>query len=416
MIASQYRDCLVVSLLLGLTALVLACGEEEPELDTEYQQCLDDENFEKPEHEPPEPMEFHTVDDFDTKIPNNVREFAHVREHMATPAPGPLPTTSIDEDEYYVLDGYWFLSGLLSPPREHEVQVLHEDRRLPFRIVQIDEEDPHFPSIEEIESWGDDDFDTVADVMVEPAQPVNFTIAIPPESFEKPGVYHLQIISRAKWAPDEDIESPSAWYDVNPWFQRFDTVYYGSECELPDSSEIPDRTDDAEIWTEWDGLGPILFFNRGLFLAPPTDVHDWTQIDETGPPEVPQDADLDQLFESTKRTVTFELYLADVRQGWLTPQPPAISNQTMYSLMRDGEIIDVFTLDGVPEADAEELFDREVAGKVVPIEVELTDEPATYNLYAFPQPFEIFDPGGDANHRELRPISAPAIQMKYDPD
>ncbi len=386
-----------------------------------YEDCIAQEDFQRPEPDLNSPMRVYDDDEF-TAGAN-----AGTSRRMS-PRP---PEVVFDLDRNWIHDGGYYIRdiniwsyGHPYLPRDFDLAVLHEGEHLPFNVAVVEEGEDEFVSMDEIESWSEDDYVTQSRVTLEDQSTLSYTLVIPPWAFDKKGTYPLQIIGAPVWEPAEDYWD-GGWFVATSRLDLVFYVHYGSECWLPDTGDIPrpEHEEKVDYWQEWDAERYVFHYS-GRFLAPPLDLYDWTGIPWE---DWEQNIEFDQVFESPDPEVTLDLYLADIRK--INFSAPPLAEETLYYVLRDGEVIDKFLFDGVPIVDPDSWVDEEDPGIVLPIDVELTEEVATYEVRIIPMPYEYFDEdeldGDEDDEDDPLPPMYPTfyessqtigLQMKYVPD
>ena len=311
------------------------------------------------------------------------------------------------EGEYLVLDAsltqsdaHWWLPG------EFQVIALHEGRYLPIRYVEIHE--PHFPTMEEIESWPESDYATVQTIYREPFVTFNSTFVIPPWAFPEKGTYNVQLLILPVWReyPDRRFlaERNSFIHMVNEELHRTFTIYYGS-YEFQSHAGIEDRQDDAVTWEDASPWGYVQDLNL-MFLAPPTDRFDWRQYTWVWEDAFPA-GELTKEFVFNEPTVTLDFFTVN---GGL--RHTHTTGQNLYYVLRNEEVIDMFLLEP-PSIEGLDPVWEEERGVKLPITFELTEEMASYKIIVVPDPFEpqreFPMPSGNV------PIASNALLMRYEP-
>lgn len=398
----------------------LANNNDENEV-SERERCLEEEDFERPGE---------NVDDYQEVIENMEGQWSSgigSRGKVRPPVYHEPWHYWVEEGEYFVLDWNVRMYGYDWLPRKFEFMVLHEGEPVPFNVAVVEDPAEGFVSNDEIESWEEDDYDTRTTVEFGDEEVVSSSWVVSPRVFDDPGTYHLRIVSREIWEEGERVGGP--WFRGmsmgNRPLNEFFHVHYGSECDLPPREGVPTRQmgDGAYLWKTWEAA---TFVDRmyGLFLAPPTDLYNWREYTPAFG-VYDDDLQLDQVFEASDPEVTLELYVADLRLVQAQVFAP-FTEETLYVVMRDGEIIEEFLLEDVPIPTPADYHGEEPAGGArVPIDVELTEEVATFQVAAIPQPFDEFDydempedswslEPTHATHFQARTSSA--IQMRYVPD
>ena len=391
-------------------AIVISADAERLDPQEVYEECLNSTEFERPSIQNWNSETFKTVDDFSMGGDAGSSLRFWPSEHMRSPN---TYRTWLKEDDYYVLHGATFYYGVRRLPRNYEMVAIHDGEMLPFKLVHVESEEEGFPQLDEIESWDEEDFEKSARFTRENEVAFNFTLVIPPWAFSELGEHHIRILHLPHWGMNEGSESP--WYSGYLRGQNFfTTVYYGSECLVPDANPAEDRQDEAGLWERREAGKFVLHFSENFF-APPTEVYDWTEIADWN--QLPLDeydmSDLmnfSQLFESSQREVTFNFYAAEVEDLQLLP--PLQGQHTKYFVFRDNELLQRFTMEA-PVVEAYELIEKEASGVVVPIDIELTEEPANYRVVSMPDPKNPISPPGPT---EQQPSLSNTIQMKYNPD
>ena len=384
-----------------------ATDTKETDIEESVEPCTPAEKFEKPPPPFHERLPFHTSDDFTANADAGTSSRHGSRAH----APYPFRMTYLDVGEYFVVDGAWWKYGYDDgEPMDFEVQIVHQGENLPIKFVHVEEVEDKFPSINEIESWDEDDFSDRGTFTFEDEVPVNFTLVIPPWAFDEPAAYHAHLLVRPLYDGSRDWSIGYRNF-LSSRFANSLSIHSGSECP-PEGTDKPAEPDDARIWEEWDGLPWLMSNYLGVLLVPSPEIYDWTFI-EAPSPDI-DEFDFGGVHESSERDVTLELYVADLStEGSLSVHSP-LSEGAVYYVLRDDEIIDYFWLE-TPESSYPEMQDHESPGKKVPIDVELTEEPANYTVYAVPRPFQpITDDSSDIGAH--RPQPSMTLRMKYVPD
>ncbi|TXD39624.1 hypothetical protein FRC96_06775 [Lujinxingia vulgaris] len=308
------------------------------------------------------------------------------------------------EGEYVVIDSatvqsdrYFWLPG------EFQVVALHEGRPLPIRYIEV--EGPSFPSMEEIESWPESDYSTVQTIYREPYTYFNSTFVIPPWAFPEKGTYNVQLLVLPVWQPAEDQRF---FFEGGAAYHRTYTIYYGSYFFYP-HAEVEDRQNEAVVWENTAAGGYVGELDYA-FLAPPTDIFDWTQWSWMNP--IPA-GHLTRAFDSPRREVMFDFFTinGEIMDTYTT-------GQNLYYVLRNEEVIDMFLLEPPsmpPLVDGWVIYDWERdRGFRLPLTVELTEEYASYKVVVVPDPFK----------RQARlhtakgqiPVVSNALLMRYAPE
>lgn len=396
--------------------------DKEEEIDRE--ECLENEEFGAPTvniHG----EEVYSEEDFTAEADGGYSRRAGTRP----PTPYKWAHAWLEEGDYYIHDINWWAYGYRILPREFEMLVLHEGEPVPFAIDVVEEGEDQFVPREEIESWDEDEFGIRATVELRDQEVLSYTLVVPPWVFEEKGSYNFHVVPLAQW---DDAEEWDWWAFAGRYalhaFSYFH-VHHGSECPLPERRDIPTREmgEDAHLWEKWEA-SEFVYMLGDLFLAPPTEIYDWTRY-EPYPEEYPE-LNLAQVFESPEPQVVLDLYAIDRRGiGAFGRQP--FNEETLYLVMRNGEIIEEFLLEGVPLITSmDDYNNEETPGARIPIEVELTEEPATYRVVAITVPFEQYDDEAFYEKQEwaeeellepthishFQPSFSSAIQMKYVPE
>lgn len=236
------------------------------------------------------------------------------------------------EGEYFVEDGVMRPADHAGLPVEYEFFVLMNGKSVPFEMVEVTESG-EFPSIEEIQTWAPDRFQSVKHFVVDPCTSFHYTLVIPPGSFPAIGGHNLSVIAVPNWSEEH---RPDGWHlHVKPHQLRARTVYYGRE-QMISSPRHTDETRPSRRW-DYDVVGQWVYSARGLFLTPDPELYDWPRYgQEEHHPFF--DADFTRVFETSDATNTVWFHV--VGRAWgvhLT------EGEGRYHIRQDGELIDVFT-------------------------------------------------------------------------
>ncbi len=356
---------------------------------------VDEEEFEKPDEADPlgvdrdyrDPADY---EDQDSESPGRTVGYWG-REHMK-------PTMNFEESwlyegEYFVRDGFYIFRGQDWLPAELRIYAIANGELLPIRLIEVHDEDG-YPSIDEIESWEEEEFSYFETVAVEEWVPINYTLVIPPWAFPQKGAYNVHTMTGVIWEPDddEDLRGHGA-----PAHQGH-TIYYGSEIFAKDATDFDDWGDEAQEWEHHPDAGELVL-RMLLGLAPPPEIHDWRGDD------VPDGAELGGVIESSDPRIDLELYTAG---GGYEGLHYNMEGPALYYVMQDDDVVDVFFYDA-PEITN---FLTENRGKAIPVEVELPLDgtPTAVWLLQAPTPFETY--GATANYAQESNI----LFLAYDPD
>lgn len=318
--------------------------------------------------------------------------------------------------EYFVRDGHVFEGNLRWPDTDlaADVFVVNDGTKVPFRLVHVTEEG-EFPTIDEIESWDEDEFTKTDTFELDPPEIYNYTLVIPPWAFDTEGAHNVQVMMIPQWEPDSEPRMLRRRGGVlsRGGDSNIHTVYYGSEEYPYDGKQFSDRQDDATTW-EPDIAALYTSYASHRFLAPPQTLYDWTDV------ESPQDAQLGEVIESPEPTVTLELHLAGTPESkWDdntdTETAPDLGLH-LYYVRQDGEIVDHFWYEITDEPETPWPGSRDPQ-KVLPVDVDLPADGSetTVQVFSVPNPYE---PVTEWRESEfiLSVFGSNALILRYDPD
>ena len=352
------------------------------------------EEFEKPGEAHPMAIEreFRDPADYEDEDPDAIGGTVGYwgREHMKPPLN--FEESWLYTGEYFVRDGFYIFRGHRWIPGGFRIYAISNGELLPIRFVEVHDEDG-YPSIDEIETWDEDEFSYFETVDVENWVPINYTLVIPPWAFPEEGAYNVHTMTEVIWSPDDEKDLQGLSHPVH----QGHTIYYGSESFAMAEADFEDRGDDATEWEHHPDAGELVYRMK-LGLAPPVDVHDWRGDD------VPEDAELGGVIESSEPHIELELYTA----GQFEDLHYVMEGPALYHVMQDDEVADVFFYDS-PNINN---FLGENRGKVIPVEVDLPLDgtPTAVRVLQAPTPFETY--GSTKNYAQESNI----LFLAYDPD
>lgn len=343
--------------------------------------------------------------------PRTTRSGPGARPHMA--ATRVAMESWLYPGEYFVIDEGVVQHNMWWLPSDYYFIAVHEGERLPLHVIDVGSEpNTPYPSMEEIEELDEDDFDDVAVVERDNSVPFHYTVVIPPWAFSEEGAYNIQIFDYPVWEPFPGAPSlsmkPNAMGSTSRGRRHnTHTIYYGDTEFVSTPDDIDDRQDQASTWESTEP-GPFIVFLNFMYLTPPEKLCDWLA------PDTAQDAScVSEELVSPDKEVTLEMYVAGVEDYIIRADT---RGENLYYVMRDDEIIDKFLLD-VGETDFAALFNEEDKGLVLPIDIELTESPAAYQILTVPEPFTPTQSGESPNLlRGNLPIDSNTLIMRYDPD
>ncbi len=279
-------------------------------------------------------------------------------------------------DEYLVFDGYEYRYGYPHLPADYEILAVNEGRKLPMRLVEVQEDDG-FPTIDEIESWSEEQFDTSAFVEEKENEEVfHYSIIIPPWAFDEKGAYDIELLFR----PVHVARPDGAFNVILPVSHRSVTAYVGSEIYTSPGEDVSSRDDDA-VEVQSDIVSQALWSTKGMFLAPPAGVSDWSSAESS------DELNMAKAFEVPGETVTLELYTVAMR--WILMIYYNLGPKLHY-VIQDGEIIDTFLFEpgGETPSDWGGEGDDGIAEKLE-IDIEMPEEGTTQvKVVAVPFPYQ----------------------------
>ena len=339
------------------------------------------------------------------------------REHLRS---GPFAVESwLYTGEYFVLDSSFYRSKSEHPgvdfyPANLFAVAIHNGRMLPFRYLEVSEA---YPTMDEIESWGEEKFSTTEIIFRDISVAHNYTIVIPPWAFSTAGTYNIQIFVYPVWTERTNLlpftgpllTDTSASRRSGVADDRTYTIYYGSERMVPTSPRISDRSSHL---SEWDSTfpGPSTARSNFMLLTPPRDYYEWH--DETMPSHSPPH--LSEVLEFPERQITLDFHVAAPNQ--FSIQGSDMRGTNMYYLLRDDEIIDVFLLHPGEEIDGMDMLAGNETGSLLSVEVELSERLASYQIIGVPEPFspktsnyDLEQPAGN------QPATSNALLLRYSP-
>lgn len=320
--------------------------------------------------------------------------------------------------EYFVIDRAVVQHNMWWFPSDFYFIVLHEGQPLPFHLHKV--EVPHstidgeYPPIEEIESWDEELFDEVAIVHRDHGTPLYYTLVIPPWAFPEEGAYNIQILDYPIWEPIEGafrlaMKPASIGPSTHATGFTAHTIYYGSTELVTDVDDVDNRQDDAVEWETTDP-GPFMAQTNFMLLATPLDVCDWLAPESHSDPNC-----LAEELTYSEKKITLEFYVAGGNGLELRDSDTRGTN--LYYVMRNAEVIDMFFLDpGEVEYNDVVAYETD-KGLVMPIEVELTESRAAYQIVAVPEPFEPKVKDWDLYMLQGNlPVESNALLLRYDPE
>lgn len=350
----------------------------------------------------PSTSEISTINPTDMWTPENqagviasrsrIRSRVGVRPHM--PCLGDAITCFLYEGEYLVFDASTTMTGKPFLPNNFLAVILHEGRPLPFRQVLVDE---RFVPMEEIESWSESDFSRVQSTFRENDVPINYTLVVPPWAFPEPGVYNLQILTLPDWQSNPDrrfLTTATSGYESRTGYieDRSIKVHYAGNEFQRSSRTFRNRRKESSHWNST-LPGPATAVVNFQFLTPPREICDWHKYEEDpfSPPCMTEVHDI------PADTITLKMYTVAGSAFDLLGRDTRGTN--LYYVMRDDEVIDAFLFHPEVDSDITSLMHEETIGVKLPIEVELTDKKAVYQVVAVPEPFEPLESNFDRNTR-----------------
>ena len=384
-------------------------GEDAPVLT----RC-DDEPFEKPTtsatNERPHTFQFSP---FTGSTPKTTNYGPVSRDHMWCTG-GRVMESWLYPGEYFVIDHSNVQHNVWWVPSDYHAVVLLNGEPIPFALERVpDFLGPRpFPSMDEIMEWSEDRFDIHHVLHVPEGTPVHYTLVIPPWAFPDIGAYNIQVLRFPVWEPTPNqrylASAVGPGVTTSSAFHYMDThtVYYGDTCVEDHTMDYPDRTDEAE---EWDSLAPSTFVARlnFQFLAPPSDVCDWTSMDWPD-----GESCLSETLIFDEPTASLEFYVAGLHTTHFTTDTRGLN---LYHVMRDHEVIDSFLLDP-GDADYPGIPFEGKKGVVLPVEVPLTEEPAAYQIIGIPRPFKphIINSDDPYHIMGFNPVNSNSLLLKYE--
>lgn len=256
------------------------------------------------------------------------------------------------------------------------MMVLANFEPVPFYFTRVSDPEA-YPALTDLPLDQTDALTRSVDTTFGDGEPFQFTLAVPPSSFEDGvGVYDLRVIFVPKPTPRDDTGFFQAQNGIPGTAFR---VYYGGCNSI--EPQISEAT--STIETMWTRTTTALVGRAdGVFLAPTQDVYPWRDIED------PREVRLRDASPLPEQAFTLELY-SRLRKYQL--ENFAFDREVVYLILRDTEIIDTFRwTPPVYDTSNRSYFATEEERPVVKLKLPKPPEGTNYyTVMAFPNPYGI---------------------------